>query len=119
MGQYFQVFNLDKKQKLHPHLFNDGLKLLEFGSSGQGTMFGLSLLLRQSSEFGGGDFNYKHGLVDLLLGSWAGDRISIVGDYDDSDIYDHEAYVDISNDVVEMIKLHPYFAEKFKTNVYV
>lgn len=40
MGQYHYVVNLDKKQYLRPHRFGDGLKLLEFGSSGQGTMLG-------------------------------------------------------------------------------
>ena len=94
MGQYFQIINLDKKEKLHPHAFGDGLKLMEFATSGNGVMTGLALLLRQSSQSGGGDFNV--GLSNDLLGSWAGDRVSIVGDYDDSDLYFDGEYKDIS-----------------------
>ncbi len=38
MGQYFQVVNLDKKEKLHPHAFGDGLKLMEMASGGYGVL---------------------------------------------------------------------------------
>ena len=31
MGQYFQIFNTDKMQKLNPQMFGDGMKFLEFG----------------------------------------------------------------------------------------
>ena len=54
MGQYFKVFNLDKKEMLSPRLFHDGEKLLEFGCSANGTLTGLTILLRQSSGVGGG-----------------------------------------------------------------
>ena len=47
MGQYFLIVNLDKKEYLHPHKFGDGLKLLEFGCSSQGTLTALTLLLRR------------------------------------------------------------------------
>lgn len=54
MGQYYYVCNLDKKEYLHPHKFNDGLKLLEFGHGGL-TMTGLALLLTDANGRGGGD----------------------------------------------------------------
>jgi hypothetical protein len=38
MGQYYLIVNLDKKQFLHPHKCGDGLKLLEFGTSANGTL---------------------------------------------------------------------------------
>jgi len=116
MGQYFQIINLDKKEKLHPHAFGDGLKLMEFATSGNGVMTGLALLLRQSSQSGGGDFNV--GLSNALLGSWAGDRVSIVGDYDDSDLYFDGEYKDISKEVVKMCKLDPYVRETIENSFY-
>ena len=116
MGQYFQIINLDKKEKLHPHAFGDGLKLMEFATSGNGVMTGLALLLRQSSQSGGGDFNV--GLSNDLLGSWAGDRVSIFGDYDDSDLYFDGEYKDISKEVVKMCKLDPYVKETIENSFY-
>lgn len=77
MGQYYKIVNIDKKQFLNPHRFGDGLKLLEFGSSGGGTMNGLAVLLANSNNRGGGDLRSDHEIV----GSWAGDRIVIAGDY--------------------------------------
>jgi hypothetical protein len=79
MGQYYKVANLDKKQYLHPHKFDDGLKLMEFGYSSGGTMAALAILLAVGNGRGGGDLKSTHSLI----GSWAGDRIAIVGDYVD------------------------------------
>ena len=120
MGQYFKVFNLDKKEKLTPHRFHDGQKLLEFGCSSNGTLTGLTILLRQSSGVGGGDFVWGNQgrLQDRhlfpLIGSWAGDRVSIVGDYDDSNIYFDESYKDISKEVVELMRLDSMINDTFK-----
>jgi hypothetical protein len=80
MGQYYYVVNVTKKQYLHPHDFNDGLKLLEFGASGDGTMMGLALLLSDGNGRGGGDARNQ----SQLIGSWAGDQIVIAGDYADN-----------------------------------
>lgn len=77
MGQYYIVANLDKKQFLHPHRFTDGLKLLEFGASAGATMTGLAVLLASSNGRGGGDLHSQK----EVIGSWAGDRIVIAGDY--------------------------------------
>lgn len=77
MGQYHYVVNLDKEEYLHPHAFGDGLKLLEFGASGCGTMTALALLLARDNGPGGGDMHSD----DPLIGRWAGDRVIIVGDY--------------------------------------
>ena len=98
MGQYFIVVNLDKKEFIHPHSFNDGLKLLEFGCSRNGTLTALTLLLRKSSDGGGGDIEEQTPIV----GSWAGDRIAIIGDYDASKLYDEaqENYKDVSQDAL-------------------
>lgn len=115
MGQYHYVVNLDKHEYLHPHKFNDGLKLLEFGSSGQGTLLGLTFLLAKDDGLGGGDFHAKREFPETtaaeLVGSWAGDRVAIYGDYGpeaeggdspwaDQDHPDAPEWTDISERVV-------------------
>ena len=102
MGQYFIIVNLDKKEYLHPHKFNDGLKLLEFGCSSCGTLTALTLLLRKSNESGGGDISIENDLI----GSWAENRIVIIGDYDESKLYNkaQEEYKDISDSILEIMK---------------
>ena len=84
MGQYHMVFNLDRREYLHPHRFGDGLKLMEFSNSEGGTMTALAILLAASNGRGGGDCRYD-GPHAALVGSWAGDRIAIVGDYAEED----------------------------------
>lgn len=54
MGQYYYVVNVTKRQFLHPHKFGDGLKLMEFGASGGGTMLGLAVLLADGNGRGEG-----------------------------------------------------------------
>lgn len=81
MGQSYYIVNVDKEQFIRPHKFGDGYKLLEFGPSGHGTMLALSVLLADGNGRGGGDLQ---GVEDLdIVGSWAGDRIVIAGDYAD------------------------------------
>jgi hypothetical protein len=98
MGQYHYIANIDKREFLHPHTMGDGLKLMEFGASGGGTMLGLALLLACSNGRGGGDFQIwddpyndgrkvegiiprDHELATAVVGRWAGDRIAVIGDY--------------------------------------
>lgn len=102
MGQYHLPVNLDRHEYIHPHRLGDGLKLVEFGASGMGTMFGLAVLLAGSNGpegRGGGDLHnwredpYGDGrtapdgptdaelLMKHIVGRWAGERIAIVGDY--------------------------------------
>ena len=80
MGQYYLIVNPDKQQYLEPHNFNDGAKLTEFGSSGDGVMFGLAVLLADGNGRGGGDVSSSD---DEIIGSWSGDRIVVAGDYAD------------------------------------
>lgn len=68
MGQYFYIVNTTKKQYLHPHDFNDGLKMGEFTS----TMEVLGLLLCDS---------YLYKFHSPLIGAWKGGAITIAGDY--------------------------------------
>ena len=110
MGQYHMVVNIDKEQTLDPHKFGSGLKLMEFGNDGQSILTGLAVLLADSNGRGGGDLRCNKPIV----GSWAGDRIVITGDYGDEgkwvegeerNLYHHaqENYADISNEVIEAI----------------
>ena len=81
MGQYHLTVNLTKKEFIHPHHLGDGLKLMEQAGSSEGTGAALLLLLAASNGRGGGDAE-----AHPLIGSWAGDRIAVVGDYaDDAD----------------------------------
>lgn len=79
MGQYYRHINIAKRQYLRPHATGDGAKLLEFGSSGSGTMMCLAVLLADGNGRGGGDLRSD----SPLIGSWAGDPIVIAGDYAD------------------------------------
>jgi hypothetical protein len=115
MGQFHKILNLDKREFLHPHCFNDGLKLLEFGASGDGTMLALAVLLANSRNRGGGDLRSDD---ETLYGRWAGDRIVIAGDYaEPGDVaeplegpnlydlcYDEATFKDISLDVIKVIR---------------
>ena len=81
MGQYFIVVNLDKKEYLKPHDFPMcGAKLGEF-SSDYDFCLALNSLLAQG--FGPDGWERK----GETLGRWAGDRIVVVGDYDESSLY--------------------------------
>lgn len=79
MGQYYKIVNVKKRQYLNPLMFNDGMKLMEFGMSARGTLTALAVLLADGNGRGGGDLNSANPIV----GSWAGDPIVIAGDYAD------------------------------------
>lgn len=83
MGQYYRVVNPTLRQFLHPHVFDDGLKLMEFGCSASGTMTALAVLLSSGNGRGGGDFLAPANGLRELVGSWAGFPVAIAGDYDD------------------------------------
>ncbi len=112
MGQYYYVTNLDKKEYLHPHKFDDGLKLMEFSRSACGTMTGLAILLAVGNGRGGGDLRSNN----RIIGSWAGDRIAIVGDYADKetvgvDWEDLADWEDISEKVLVAMRDDEYIAQ--------
>jgi len=97
MGQYFLVVNTDKKEYLMPHNFGSGLKFLEFTSDSNGVLTGLAHLLGQSSDPSG-----MGGTDPEITGRWIGDHVVIVGDYDESQLYNtaNETYKNISNKVI-------------------
>jgi hypothetical protein len=79
MGQYYKIVNVKKREYINPHMFNEGLKLMEFGMSAGGTLTALAVLLSNGNGRGGGDLNSDNPIV----GSWAGDPIVVAGDYGD------------------------------------
>lgn len=81
MGQYYKIVNLTKKQYLDTYTFNDGAKLMELGCSREGTLTALAILLADGNGRGGGDLHSNN----PIIGSWAGDRIVIAGDYADEE----------------------------------
>ncbi|MGI9255065.1 MAG: hypothetical protein ACR2J8_15080 [Thermomicrobiales bacterium] len=103
MGQYFLIINETKREYLHPHKLGSGLKFYEmlYGPIGNA----LLMLTRRSNEGGGGDISdataYYEESRDAIIGRWAGDKISVIGDYDASDLYAiaQRQYTDISDRV--------------------
>lgn len=83
MGQYHHIVNLDKMQQIDPHALGAGLKLWEQLAAHPGTGAALIVLLASKSNGeGGGDLK-----ADPIVGSWCGDRIAMVGDYDTKSTY--------------------------------
>lgn len=138
MGQYHLVVNLDKKAYIKPTSLGDGLKLLEFGDGGA-TLTALAILLAKDNGRGLGDLHVtmpdtplehweknEYGLKRVrtphahLVGSWAGDRITIAGDYGDNlagreeNLYSiaQREYEDISAPMRELIKCDRYLKER-------
>jgi len=123
MGQYFKIINQSKHEFICPWCIGGGAKLWEWAANPQIAV--LSLLLRKSSESGGGDYNgpdwnvverrtedsvaeamdeLAAGLLsdrEPMVGRWAGDAIHLIGDYDDSELYDQaRSWQNISEQVV-------------------
>lgn len=102
MGQAWKVVNLDKKESLFAHKFDEGYKFLEFGFSCGGTMSALAVLLAapESMGHGGGDLDTR----GPEIGRWVGDRVVVLGEYNDDPKYAgvYKECVDISE------RLHPY-----------
>ncbi len=104
MGQYHQLYNLDKKQFVHAHRINNGLKLLEQVGHMQSTSTALFLLIANSNGRGGGDAK-----PHPLIGSWAGDRVLVQGDYAEETDPAYlpkearEEFTDISQQVKELL----------------
>lgn len=104
MGQYHKVYNIDKKQMISGHGLNNGLKLMEQIGFEKSTSSALFLLLSNSPDGSGGDPNPHE-----MIGSWAGDRIVIQGDYADENsksfISDTDDYENISSQVMDMLNV--------------
>ena len=128
MGQYFKAVNLDRREYVCPWCIEGGAKFWEWVANPQGSI--LAFLLRMSNETGGGDVPrndfriepvcgpkpdemYKSLMRPLddqpdhrrtnysVVGSWVGDRIALVGDYDSTELYNHaRSFRNISEQLV-------------------
>ena len=104
MGQYHKLYNTDKKEFVHAHRIDNGLKLLEQVGFEKSTSTALFLLVANSNGRGGGDARHHP-----MIGRWAGDRIVVQGGYaeptDQGFIPQDEAdkYTDISADVLDLL----------------
>jgi len=116
MGQYWCAVNLDKREYIHPHAFNEGAKLWEIVVNRSLFMSGLALLIADpdANGRGGGDWKSKAGGV---IGRWYGDRVVLSGDCSD-DAYGspgfYEDYTDISSLVLQELASDPYIRAELR-----
>jgi hypothetical protein len=96
MGQYFKLVNVDKKEVVDPWALGGTAKFWEWIANPHGRV--LLWLLRQSSEGGGGDIDERDEYT--TLGRWAGDRVTLVGDYDASGLYQASKTKDEHGDAI-------------------
>lgn len=96
MGQYFKAVNLDKKEYIHGHQIDNGLKLVEQIGFIKSTSTALWLLVADN-----GCRWAKHEFVSR----WKGDRIQVVGDYGDEELYSRieDEFTNISKEVGAML----------------
>lgn len=84
MGQYHGIYNLDKREMVHPHDLGFGAKQREH-TGYQGSLSDILYVLSAYKEArGGGDFADDGATADslgVLKGRWHGDRVAVVGDY--------------------------------------
>jgi len=98
MGQYHKFVNFTKKEFVNPHVLGNGLKLLEQIGWDYAFSHSMHFLLAKCDGRGGGDYHNKSELV----GSWGGDRVSLVGDYaerEDFPFLSDEEYNEMMNSV--------------------
>ncbi len=81
MGQYYKIVNLRDRQFLYPHAMGDGLKLLEFGMSGRGTLSVLAAAIANTREH---------------KGAWTGANLVVAGDYADTGRFVPESAKDMN-----------------------
>jgi|APHM01.1.fsa_nt_gi hypothetical protein len=137
MGQYYVLVNYDQKQYVNPDMLGSGIKLWETTASNLPRI--MPYLLQDTDSSGGGDPRVRlsyHGtansdymdtekklraerhLTDIkygLRGSWAGDRVSFLGDYRDtiqhsdefdtlySEVYGSDDWTNISRRIAQEV----------------
>ena len=131
MGQYYVIVNIEKKEFLHPHQFGDGLKLLEFGCNSCDILTGLTILLADENN---NRYWWNLKSKDSIIGSWAGNKIVIAGNYADPDkfgiktatkedpncnLYDKATkyYKDVSLAVIDVLKENFYIKNNLRKKI--
>lgn len=127
MGQLHYIINLDKKEWFSARNMGRGAKLSEQAINGGGSAGALLLLLAATNGRGGGDV-----YPDPLVGSWAGDRIAVIGEYvkeDDIpgidakammlDVFDDDTeWRDLSDDLTGLLNVALYNGPMRTTGVF-
>lgn len=88
MGQYFKAVNVTRFEYVYPYEIGGTARLWAWCAGKQAGIF--PYLLRKSSAQGGGDVRMER---PLYAGRWAGDRVYLVGDYDEGGLY-HQVEID-------------------------
>jgi hypothetical protein len=87
MGQYHSIYNLDKREVIHPHDIGLGAKQREHTGHLASLSDMMYILTTCSPMRGGGDFYAE--VMKEFIGRWAGDRVVVIGDYaEQSDLPD-------------------------------
>ena len=88
MGQYWKPVNLDKKESLHAHELDGGLKIIEqFWNRDTASALVILLAAKPNMGDGGGDFDMDEDRAKDIVGRWAGDRIAFVSDYGEDQLF--------------------------------
>ena len=98
MGEYFIAVNTDRQQMVHPHRLGLGMKFDEILHSAFGRA--LTWLLRAVNE--------EDDDKTSLRGTWAGNAITVVGDYHESGLYDTASldYLDVTDQLRKELNRH-------------
>lgn len=83
MGQYFKLINETKQEQITAWELGTVAKFYEWLLNNHARI--LVWLLRKSDNGGGGDIPNPDKYT--TLGRWAGDRITLIGDYDSSELW--------------------------------
>lgn len=100
MGQYHSIYNLDKKEVIHPYDIGLGAKQREHTGHEASLSDMLYVLTTCSPMRGGGDF-WAEVMADFI-GRWVGDRVVVIGDYAEQgdipnfDLATLDKFIDIS-----------------------
>ena len=79
MGQYHSIYNLDKREVIHPHDIGLGAKQREHTGHTASLSDMMYILTTCSPMRGGGDFVAE--VMKDFIGRWTGDRVVVIGDY--------------------------------------
>jgi hypothetical protein len=100
MGQYHSIYNLDKREVIHPHDIGLGAKQREHTGHEASLSDMMYILTTCSPMRGGGDFVAE--VMANFIGRWTGDRVVVIGDYSEEgdipnfDLSTLDKFIDIS-----------------------
>jgi len=95
MGQYFKIVNEDKREVITSWGLGGPAKFWEWLYNTEARVF--VWLLRKSDGDGGGDIHEDERQRYSTLGRWAGDRITLIGDYDSSGLWERSETRDVND----------------------